>query len=245
LRRAAELAQLSDTEGSQIRRVAQGQGKEPGGGRKGGQQQGGCQQERGTLPVLGAPGDEGGDRQQGQHRRQAVGQQAEAEGHGEDEGATARSPLQLRQPPVGGCMRGQRRQHRLRLVRVEQEADAAGQQQRRGWRLGAAVQFARGEQNELQAPAGCTRRWPGGRHHAAAAARMTGSRCSPPASSTGARQGRTAGESGCQPVATRQHLVATPMVIASSFFHGSWPIRPGRKCKGRAGRPAPSRWAAG
>jgi hypothetical protein len=47
-------------------------------------------------------------------------------------------------------VRRQRRQHGLRFMRMEQEANAAGKQQRRGRRLLATVQFACGEQNEAK-----------------------------------------------------------------------------------------------
>jgi hypothetical protein len=108
--------------------------------------------------------------------------------------------VELGQAPVGGGVRGQRCQHGLRFVRVEQEADTAGQQQRGCRCLLAAVQFACRERMKVRASSVNT---PLASRVASCSGKSqeTGSCRRPPPSSTGARRGRGARQARRQPVA--------------------------------------------
>jgi hypothetical protein len=136
-----------------------------------------------------------------------------------------RPPAELCQTPVSGGVRRQRGQHGLRFVGVEEEADAAGQQQGRRWRLLAAVQFARGEQDEAQGEQGEQAAGQSCRLMQGSSQEQITAGCGYPVVEGGVGVG-AAGEASVSqwPFAIRSWT--TPMVTASSCFQGSWPVSP-------------------
>ena len=142
--------QFAAEEIRKILRRGQLQGDQPQGAEQQGQEHGQGQQQQTFFPVLGLPQGNDGDRQQGQHRQQSVGEKTQCDRGPIDRGRQAGAARQQRQSPVNGRVCGQRRQHGLGFVRVKQETYASGKNQRCSGGKVLAVQFARSKKDEFE-----------------------------------------------------------------------------------------------